>query len=104
VFLGGRNSTKGHVTSSPDLLVTMDTKPCYPRYFFNLFMPKMSTLWVILPGVESFFTQRWILVKMHFSKIVFLMYFNFFACISTFSYSISYTHKGKDEMHEKDDF
>ena len=30
-------------------------KPCYPKYFFDLFLPKMSTLWVILPGVESFF-------------------------------------------------
>ena len=33
-------------------------KPCYPKYFFDLFMPKNSSWWVILPGVERFFISR----------------------------------------------
>ena len=39
----------GHVT-----MLSL-VKPCYPKYFFSFFMPNMSTLWVILGGIQSFF-------------------------------------------------
>ena len=34
-------------------------KPCYPKHFFDLFMPKNSPWWVILPGVERALCNRW---------------------------------------------
>jgi hypothetical protein len=75
-------------------------KPCYPRYFFDLFMPKKSTLWVILPGAEKFFIS-WPEGRF-WSRFAYQK--SFFWCTSTFCYSISYTHDEKVEMHEKDDF